>query len=264
LSAAPCTIFVINLDRSVARLENATRQLHGAGLEFERIPAIDGRMLPEAELSRLCPDNSRHFFAPLTPGEVGCWLSHARALRTMVDRGLPHCVVFEDDFELRPGFARCLRELLALGDRLPDAVKMFGARGRGEVLAALPGGELIVRSNSPPICSTCTLWTERGAQKLLRASTQLRRPIDVDIKHWWELDLDVAWVSPPVVVDSQEHMRSSTIGDRRVTGAGGRVAQLRYRWTYAIERHWRCMRGRGFAGWLRSLRRVSPAARRMP
>jgi glycosyl transferase family 25 len=264
LNAAPCPIFVINLDRSVARLENATRQLHGAGLEFERIAAIDGRALPEAELSRLCPDNSRLFFAPLTPGEVGCWLSHARALRTMIDRGLPRCVVFEDDFELRPGFARCLGELLALGDRLPDAVKLFGSRAHGEVLAALPGGDLVVRSNSPPICSTCTLWTERGAQKLLRASTQLRRPIDVDIKHWWELDLDVAWVSPPVVVDSQEHMRSSTIGDRRVTGAGGRVAQLRYRWTYAIERHWRCMRGRGFAGWLRSLRRVSPAARRMP
>lgn len=264
MNAAPCPIFVINLDRSTARLENATRQLHGAGLEFERIAAIDGRALPEAERSRMCPDNSRHFFAPLTPGEVGCWLSHARALRTMIDRGLPHCVVFEDDFELRPGFARCLGELLSLGDRMPDAVKLFGARSHGEVLAALPSGELVVRSNSPPICSTCTLWTERGARKLLAASTHLRRPIDVDVKHWWELGLDVAWVSPPVVVNSLVHMRASTIGERRVTDAGGRLAQLRYRWGYAAERHWHCIRVGGLARWLRSLRRVPRPARRTP
>ena len=264
MKAAPCPIFVINLDRSVARLENVTRQLHGAGLEFERIPAIDGRMLPEAELSRMCPDNSRHFFAPLTPGEVGCWLSHARALRTMVDRGLPHCVVFEDDFELRPGFARCLGELLALGDRLPDAVKMFGTRSHGEVLAALPGGERVVRSNSPPICTTCTLWTDRGARKLLAASSRIMRPIDVQLKHWWEMDLDVAWASPPPVVDCVECMQHSTIGDRRVRGMGQRLSQIRYRWGYAAARQWHCLRIGGPTRWLRSLTRVPQPAHRTP
>lgn len=263
-AAPPCPILVINLDSSTDRLASVTRQLHDAGFTFERLPAVDGRLLPEAEVARLCPDNSGHFYSPLTRGEVGCSLSHLRALRTMLERRIDRFVVFEDDFELQPGFARCLRELLALGDRLPDAVKLYGRRSRGEVVTALPGGDLVVRSSSPPICSTCTLWTDRGARKLLAASTSILRPIDVQVKHWWEMDLDVAWVSPPPVADCDEYMQRSTIGERKVRGAEERLSQVRYRWGYAVARQWNCLRRGGLAGLLRSLRRVPTPARRTP
>ncbi|MFM9179850.1 MAG: glycosyltransferase family 25 protein [Phycisphaerales bacterium] len=263
-SAPPCPILVINLDSSTSRLESVTRQLHAAGFTFERLPAVDGRLLPEGEVARLCPDNSRHFYSPLSRGEVGCSLSHIRALRTMLDRGLDRCVVFEDDFELRPGFARCLHELLALGDRLPEAVKMYGRRSRGEVIATLPGGDRLVRSNSPPICSTCTLWTDRGARKLLAASSRILRPIDVQVKHWWEMDLDVAWVSPPPVIDCTELMQRSTIGDRRAQGVARLLSQLRYRWGYAAARQWHCLRIGGPARWFRALTRVPGPAHRTP
>lgn len=255
-SGSACPVFVINLDSSGSRLENAMRHLRAAGLEAERVPAIDGRLLTDLEIARLCPDNDRHFYAPLSRGEVGCYLSHLKAMRAMLDRGLERCVIFEDDFELLPHFGPCLRELLALGPALPDAVKLYGTRPRGEVIATLAGGERMVRSSSPPICSTCTLWTQRGVRKLLAASERLTRPIDVQVKHWWEMGLEVAWISPPPVVDCRALMQDSTIGDRRVRGLPRRLAQLRYRWGYALARQQQCLHATGAAGWIRSFRRV--------
>lgn len=259
-----CPIFLINLQSSRDRLANAERQLSAAGLAFERIDAVDGRRMPSEELSALCPDNSRHFYSPLTPGEVGCYLSHLKALRLMLDRGMERCVVFEDDFMLEPGFARCLSELLALGEGLPDMVKMYGARKRGQVVGRLPCGAVLVRSSSPPICSTCTLWTSRGARKLLAASAPMHRPIDVQLKHWWEEELDILWVAPPPVTDSPVLMAASTIGSRKVTSAAGRVRKMRYRWGYALEREFRCISRHGLGGWLRSFTPVPRSARRTP
>ncbi|MBM4099817.1 MAG: glycosyltransferase family 25 protein, partial [Planctomycetes bacterium] len=86
--SSPCPIFLINLPGSHARLQDAERQFRGAWLEFERIEAVDGRKLPPDELARLAPDNRGAFYHRLTPGEIGCYLSHLRAVRTIVDRSL--------------------------------------------------------------------------------------------------------------------------------------------------------------------------------
>lgn len=261
---SPCPIFLINLPGSTARLEDAARQFAGAGLDFERIDAVDGRRLPKDELEALAPDNRGAFYHRLTPGEIGCYLSHLRAIRMIADRGLQAAVVFEDDFLLQPGFTPCLRELLALGDRLPDLVKLYGARGRGEPRRTLPCGVRLVRSTSPPICSTSTLWTLRGARKFLQGGDRMLRPVDVQLKHWWEQDLDILWASPPVVVDSPVHTPASTIGSRRITGIRGHAKQLSYRWSYAIEREARYAARHGLGAWARSFTRLPRAARRTP
>ena len=260
----PCPILLINLPGSTGRLADAQRQFADAGLHFERIDAVDGRRMAPAEIAAHCPDNSDSFYSPLTPGEVGCYLSHLAALRAIVARGLPAAVVFEDDFRLLPGFVPCLRELLALGDGLPDLVKMYGARSRGEVVRRLGCGAALVRSSSPPICSTCTLWTQRGARRMLAASASLRRPVDVQLKHWWEEDLDIHWLAPPTVTDSPEHTPASTIGSRKVVSALGRVRKMRYRWGYAVERECRYAMRHGLAGWARSLMPLPRNARRTP
>ena len=260
----PCPILLINLPGSTGRLADAERQFADAGLHFERIDAVDGRRMAPAEIAAHCPDNSDSFYSPLTPGEVGCYLSHLAALRAIVTRGLPAAVVFEDDFRLLPGFVPCLRELLALGDGLPDLVKMYGARSRGEMVRRLGCGAALVRSSSPPICSTCTLWTLKGARKFLDGGDRMVRPVDVQLKHWWEQDLEILWASPPLVIDSPVHTPASTIGSRRVTGIRGHAQQASYRWGYALQREARYLASHGLASWARSFTRIPSAGRRMP
>ena len=261
MNPAPCPIFVINLPGSTARLEDAARQFASAGLAFERIEAVDGRKLPAEELARLAPDNRGAFYHSLTPGEIGCYLSHLKALRTIVERGVPAAVVFEDDFVLRPGFGACLRELLAMGDSLPDVVKLHGTRRRGHAIRTLRCGAELVRSSDPPICAVATLWTRDAAIRMIASSECLRRPFDVALKHWWDLGLDVQWVSAPVVSDSPRHTEQSTIGNRKVRLLGQRLRQIRYRWIYAVEREYRYAQRFGVMAWLRSFNRISEHGR---
>lgn len=91
--------FVVNLDRDKERLE-ATRALFAsAGMDIERVSAVDARSMTAAQLREACP-GFRFYLANarrVKPGEIGCALSHRKAWETLASRGLPLAAVFEDD-----------------------------------------------------------------------------------------------------------------------------------------------------------------------
>lgn len=249
--AAPCPILLINLGRSPERLRSAGRELAAAGLAFERIEAVDGRELAADFIQRVAPWDRSAFFKPLSPGEVGCYLSHVAAAERIVREGWPKAVVLEDDFRLRPEFAATLRALVD-GQADFDLVKLEGCLGGGQVLAELASGNRLVRHRRPPVRTVALLWSRRGAEKFLAASRMLRRPVDVQLKHWWEGDLDILAVRPPPVVQDMDHAAASTIGARRARGWTGRLRQWRYRLRYAFESQWRLLRRRGCLAWIRA------------
>ena len=65
-------------------------------------------MLSPAELEVLCGPER-----PFSPGEVGCYLSHMKVYRLIVERGVPVAAVLEDDAHLNP----MVTELLVPGIR---------------------------------------------------------------------------------------------------------------------------------------------------
>jgi len=89
------TCYVINLDRSSNRLELFTKNAIEQGLEFKRIPAVDGRDIDIDMQERLLKRSSG--MLPLGPGEMGCFLSHRRAWKEMVSRGDDWAFIAEDD-----------------------------------------------------------------------------------------------------------------------------------------------------------------------
>jgi glycosyl transferase family 25 len=82
--------FLINLDRNPERLTHMHAVLQRAGIAYERIGAVDGRTLTRLELSRAG--------ANLSPGEVGCVLSHRIAWQRIARGDEDYGVVLEDDF----------------------------------------------------------------------------------------------------------------------------------------------------------------------
>lgn len=92
--------FLINLDRSLERLEFFTEQASRLGVTFERISAVDGRLLSAEQLQQAVAD--RFEFQPLNRGEIGLFMSHKLAWQKLVDSGEPHAAVFEDDVVLSP------------------------------------------------------------------------------------------------------------------------------------------------------------------
>lgn len=87
--------YFINLDRSPDRLAYMTKTLDELGLDYERVPAVDGRALSEDEIAAVY----RH--APgtqfLDPGSIACSLSHRAVWQRIVAADDEYALVLEDD-----------------------------------------------------------------------------------------------------------------------------------------------------------------------
>ena len=95
LSHAPDTgpapsIAMLNLDRNPARLAETAAHFAGCRMPQFRVPGLEGARLPDPAVRRLGGDPARR-------GTLGCFLAHAAAWEAMLARGLPHCLVVEDD-----------------------------------------------------------------------------------------------------------------------------------------------------------------------
>ena len=111
--------YVINLDRAPERLAETARLFEGAGLAFERVPAVDARALSREELRKACRP-VRFYLANarrVRTGEIACTLSHRKAWRAAFADGAPAAAVFEDDVAFD---AEGLREHLAAAEREND------------------------------------------------------------------------------------------------------------------------------------------------
>lgn len=95
-------VFVINLDRRKERMTYMKRQLLDLGVAFERICAVDGKLMSHREKKaavRVFKWWCVNGYLP-RDGEIGCALSHQSVYRMMLDRGLSCACVVEDDVEL--------------------------------------------------------------------------------------------------------------------------------------------------------------------
>lgn len=104
--------FLINLDKSTERLAHMQQLLASLDISYERMPAVCGAELSQEELTR-CFDAKRSLIANrsvMTPGEIGCALSHLSVYRRMMDERLDSALVFEDDIDLAPTFPEALAQ----------------------------------------------------------------------------------------------------------------------------------------------------------
>lgn len=103
---------VINLRRNPDRLARFTKAYERSdltGVPLERVEAVDGAQLSDATLQRLLTPDAlgrlrsmresgfRQAHQDLTPGAVGCYMSHAQVWRTLASSDAPYAFVFEDD-----------------------------------------------------------------------------------------------------------------------------------------------------------------------
>lgn len=98
--------YCINLKQSTDRKKSAekTAQLHGINLTF--VEAIDGK-----------DEIHNHFRYTRTAGELGCMLSHLKALRTFVESKHETALILEDDFEMHEDFHQLLKKVFSVWDK---------------------------------------------------------------------------------------------------------------------------------------------------
>lgn len=92
-------VFVINLDRRVDRLDAISAMLSKVGLPFDRVSAVDGKELHLSDVAR--PWIAKWYIGRrLAVGAVGCFLSHRKIWREMLDKNIPQALILEDDAAL--------------------------------------------------------------------------------------------------------------------------------------------------------------------
>ena len=76
---------VVNLDRSPDRWKAIKTQLDQLQIPVERLEAVDGKLLSEEDVEKLT--SSVHFSMgrDLERGEIGCFLSHRKCWKKLVD-----------------------------------------------------------------------------------------------------------------------------------------------------------------------------------
>lgn len=83
----------VNLDRNTERRAEVEGQFRDSPVPLHRVPAVEGGCLPLSAVGHLTRGKAD---AGLR-GTLGCFLSHAAAWEMVVQRGLAHCLIVEDD-----------------------------------------------------------------------------------------------------------------------------------------------------------------------
>ena len=96
--------YLVNLDKNKDRMEYMDAQLNRLGIQYERIPAVYGASLTKRERKERF-SLFRSFCAmgyKLSPGAIGCSLSHCSIYKKMIEENVPYALVLEDDIVIDP------------------------------------------------------------------------------------------------------------------------------------------------------------------
>lgn len=199
-------IFVINLKSAYDRWQESTQQLRRMGLVHERFDATDGYQLAEEEINaHFARETSRKWCYDLSPPEVGCYLSHWRVWKHIVDSRLPGAFVLEDDFQAASEFPEIIRALSRLEFARPSLITLYHDRPPAAIVKNkfLIGHHRLVTPYRVPWGAVAYYLNLDAARVLCDRRRIFCRQNDTDMRYYWETGIDVKTVIPsPVALHS--------------------------------------------------------------
>ena len=188
-------VFVINLDSRSDRWQNIEKRLRSLRLPYERLRAIDGRSLTQEQYDYY----NRDALQPLKISEIGCFLSHQKAWRAVVNQDLETAWIIEDDVL----FLKRVARLDAYIDRLTSFdrdwefvytdrrqpylfykyVRQEQVKGFLDYTRHIQDKKVCrnILMPGPSLNSDGYIICRRGAEKLLQLHQHLLSPLDVQL-----------------------------------------------------------------------------------
>lgn len=207
-------LYLINLDRSLDRLQRLENIFSQLNLNFIRVQAVDGKLLEDPLIEKLT--QQRTWYEPLTRGEIACFLSHKSALQLVADGKDNYAAIFEDDVTLSTDAA----EFLSNEDWIPKTADIVKIETHGKKVwlgkaQKLKNEHSISRLKSRHIMAAAYIVSKTAAKRLVNLMEQATAPFDhylfnpkfqiFEKFEMWQLD-------PAIVI--QANLKSTLEGDR--------------------------------------------------
>lgn len=177
--------YVINLDSCVERLDSCATQLASAGIPWERVPAVAGRLIefpiPEYDETgyRLMQGRRR------IDAEVGCYLSHIKVFKLFLESSADYALILEDDAQIDAGLRELINSALRYS-RHWDLLRLSSvSSGRVFKVAKLTGGRSIGVSLTRMKGSCAYVVSRKAASSMIKELLPMRLPYDLAFDLEW-------------------------------------------------------------------------------
>jgi glycosyl transferase, family 25 len=212
--AANLNVYLINLDRDIARFEFVHRQLNNLEIEYQRFSAIQGSEIAEWQ-RKYFYNQDGSLASQLSLGEIGCYASHLALMQRVIEDDAP-ALILEDDIEIKPEFPDLLPAILSLGHNW-DILRISSRRKGAKIkVASLPGGYRAVKYLHVPPNTGAYIIKPSGARKFLDWLTPRWRPVDQDLRRVWETRLLTIGIDPQPIIQNVLPSSINAIGGKIV------------------------------------------------
>ncbi|CAA0111639.1 Uncharacterised protein [Zhongshania aliphaticivorans] len=210
---------VISLDKEAENTRKLLADLEAQGVAADVYAAVDGRKdrpaLQQGEYFRDTLAMIRHG-KRLTNSELGCYLSHYRAVKDAYNRGYEYLCLFEDDVVVEPQFGDVFRVLL---DKNLDMVRLMSLKlRRRKVLEPLAEPHCLVRQERGGLGAQSYLLSRIGMKKFIDYGCAIYEPVDKVFDHFFLFDLNVFAVEPHVAYELMHETSVAKRADILVAG----------------------------------------------
>jgi glycosyl transferase, family 25 len=144
-------VFVVNLEQSTDRKLFMKKQLDSLNIPHEFFPAVDGRKLTKSQMEEMCNmEVVREWANLLTPGMIGCSLSHYQVYKKMVAENIELAFILEDDTHLSSRVPNVIAEIehKITGGTLSKEEPILLYYQSKEIVNFTPSGEVSLKDGS--------------------------------------------------------------------------------------------------------------------
>lgn len=181
--------YLINLDGSNDRLDNATKQLKKQNFQFVRFPAYDGRGKPLSDFKEYDDVKANQIMGrSLISSELGCYLSHVGCVEKFLKTDADYLIVLEDDLKMVDDFKDTIQGILSYLDTHQDldwyVVNLAAKKNKLSKTITVINGYALVHAYYFPIRAIGLIWSRAGAEEFIQQCFPMNVPVDNLIQSW--------------------------------------------------------------------------------
>ena len=207
--------FIIHLKRAVKRKKTVQSIILNMECETKVIDAVDGNTLTAQYISKFC--NYNNYFSPKYPftinnGEIGCFLSHREAWKTIVTEKLEAGLIIEDDCQINiKKFDKSFKIALKLVKKLGYIQFQTREMPSNGVEIVNIDGVTILQPKTIPLRTSAQLISYDAALLLLEKSKKIDRPVDGFLQLFWLTGQNISCIFPSGISDITQNSGGSTL-----------------------------------------------------